>query len=152
MPGSICDGSTGTLWRVRKPRGAKSTLFILSLSQFKPPHSPAASPHMSSVWAVLTLCFSSLKFPRSANCRCQMTKSPQRRGAVCATTDQISTLSYLLQTCGQMFFCFHRFDFFAADTQILFVSHTYTVRHVVKCKCKFRPLNYNKEIYKIYRF
>lgn len=118
----------------------------------RPPHSPAAflsaSPRVSSVWAVLTLCFSSLKFPRSANCRCQMTKSPQRRGAMCATTDQISTLSYLLQTCGQMFFCFRRFDFFAADTQILFVSHTYTVRHLVNAYCNARPLNCNKQIYR----
>lgn len=35
MPGSICNGSTGTLWRVRKPRGEECTLFVLSLSQFK---------------------------------------------------------------------------------------------------------------------
>lgn len=35
MPGSICDGSTGTLWRVRKPEGVESTLFVLSLSQLK---------------------------------------------------------------------------------------------------------------------
>lgn len=35
MPGSICNGSTGTLWRVRKLRGEESTLLVLSLSQFK---------------------------------------------------------------------------------------------------------------------
>ena len=48
----------------------------LSVSLSLPPSQPLFSFCLSFVWAVLTLCFSSLKFSREANCRRQTPDIP----------------------------------------------------------------------------